>query len=81
MPVLFFNLGPGSAFLSCSRTQDISPSGWVGVSGGRGRNRDHFRLSYSSGGTIPDVVAGVSAAVAGVVCGETGARLGAVAAR
>lgn len=38
-----------------------------------------FFSSYTSGGTIPDVVAGISAAVAGVVCGETGARLGAIA--
>lgn len=38
-------------------------------------------LPYASGGTVPDVVAGVSAAVAGVVCREAGARLGAVAAR
>lgn len=40
-----------------------------------------YSVSYASGGAVPDVVAGVSAAVAGVVCREAGARLGAVATR
>lgn len=39
-----------------------------------------FSPSYTRG-TIPDVVAGVSAAIAGVVCGKAGGRLGAVATR
>lgn len=34
--------------------------------------------SYTSGGTVPDVVSSVSTAVAGVVCRKTSARLGAV---
>lgn len=79
MPVLFFNLRPGSEFLSCFQTRNVSPS--QEAMGADITSMLPLFLTYTSGRTIPDVVASVSAAVAGVVCGETGARLGAVATR
>lgn len=82
MPVLFFNLRAGSAFLSCGQTRhvrDASPPGSQWERAGH-RKPSSPPLSYSSG-TIPDVMAGVSAAVAGVVGGKAGGRLGAVATR
>lgn len=80
MPVLFFNLRAGSAFLSCGQTRhvkDVWPPGSQRERAGL-RKPLFFFPSYTRG-TIPDVVAGVSAAIAGVVCGKAGGRLGAVA--